>query len=573
MNKMFGYFDGKNVCLNNCEKNCSYDYNSEVTFYGEIYNSEDLRRNLEKNGYKFKTKSYPELVTAAYREWGEECPKKLNGEFSFSIYDKEKEILFLSRDQIGKQFLYYSNYNGKFIFSSQVKSIIETPQFHKEIDLRALNYFLAFRNIPDEHCIFKNIKKLLPGTVLRFDLRSGKLETRRYWEPPSYEPEVGNEVELLEELEEILLDALKLRMKDEQSLGVFLSGGVDSSLVVALMNSISSRPVKTFCVGFHEDKYSELPYSRLVANYFNTEHIEFVVEPNFDDFLESAYLFDEPLGDPSIFPTYYSGKLAGGNVDAVMTGDGADSLFTGTRTHSQVIRNIKINKFIVPPFNLVLRKVVELIPEEAKWRIFLENLSPVDFYSRRETVFNCHLRKRLFQDWVLDELGNKLYEPDKQNLTNIDTITGMMTHLELKSHQNGTIPKVERICRTFSLKARSPFQDPRLVEFAFGKVPGNLKIRGEVTKYLLKQLAKKFLPTEFPINRKRGLNPPLGEWLSNEWAEQVRDILLGGEEKFFEKSYIEKLLRLHSNPLFDQGRKLFSILVFKIWENRYLKGD
>jgi len=572
MSTIFGIVDGESVFHQNP---ISYkDDKICISYEGEIYNPEELRAGLNVLGYGFRTESDSELIAHAYRAWGEECPKKFNGVFSFCIYDKEKEILFLARDQIGKKFLYYTNYNGKFIFSSQVKSIIETPQFHKEIDLRALNYFLAFRNVPDELCIFKNIKKLLPGTVLRFDLKSGIFETRRYWEPPTFEPEVGNEDALLEELEEKLLDAIKLRMKGEHSLGAFLSGGVDSSLVVALMSRISSRPVKTFSVGFHEERYSELPYSRFVANYFNTDHKEFVVEPNFDEFLESAYIFDEPLGDPSIFPTYYAGKLAGeNNVDAVMTGDGADSLFTGTRTHSQVIKIRTINKFIVSPFNLVLRKVVDLIPEEAKWRIFLENLSPVEFYSRRETVFSCSLRKRLFQDWVLDELNNKLYEPDKLDITNIDTLTGILTHLELKSHQNSTIPKVERICRNFSLNVRSPFVDPRLVEFAFGKIPGNMKIRGGVTKYLLKKLAKKFLPPEFLFNRKRGLNPPLAEWFRNEWREHVRDILLGGEEKFFKKSYIEKLLRLHSNPVFDQSRKLFSLLVFMIWERKYLNGD
>ncbi|MBI4228404.1 MAG: hypothetical protein HY693_01650, partial [Deltaproteobacteria bacterium] len=305
---------------------------------------------------------------------------------------------------------------------------------------------------------------------------------------------------------------------------------------------------------------------------FNTDHKEIVVEPNFDDFLESVFLFDEPIGDPSIIPTYYGCKIAGASVDAVMTGDGADSLFTGMRTHSQVIRNIKMNRFIVPPLDSVLGKVVELIPEEAKWRIFLENLSPIDFYSKRETVFASSLRERLFQDWVLDELGNKLYEPDKQDLPKTDSLTGMLTYLELMYAANDSLPKIEKICRNFSLRVRAPFLDTRLIEFAFSEVPGNMKIRGGVTKYLLKKLATKFLPPEFPLNRKRGLTPPLAKWIRNEWREHVRDILLGGEEKFFKRSYIEKLLRLHSNPVFNQDRKLFSLLVFKIWEKRYLNN-
>jgi len=185
MNFIFGFFDGEKVRLNSEGRRRNKGEDFEVTFNGEIYNSEELSRKLEKSGYSFKNNDYQGVVTAAYRIWGEECVKKFNGVFSFCIYDKEKEILFLARDHIGEKFLYYTNYNGKFIFSSQVDSIIETAQFQKEIDLRALNYFIAFRNVPDDLCIFKNIKKLLPGTLLKFDLKSGKLERRRYWEIPN----------------------------------------------------------------------------------------------------------------------------------------------------------------------------------------------------------------------------------------------------------------------------------------------------------------------------------------------------------------------------------------------------
>lgn len=570
MGKLFGIYEGGRAILNNQELLAGEGGFLSVTFEGEIYNRRELVVALEQKGHKFKSRTDSEIVGCAYREWGEECVKKFNGAFSFCIYDKDKSGLLLARDPLGAKFLYYTNHNGRFIFSSQVDSITETPQFHKEIDLSALNYFIASRNVPDELCIFKNIKKLLPGGVLKFNLKSGMFETSRYWEPPTLEPEKGNENELLEKLEEMLVDSITLRMKGENSLGAFLSGGVDSSLVVALMSRFCSSPVKTFSVGFNEDKYSELPHARVIANYFNTDHKEVVVGPNFDDFLESVFLFDEPIGDPSILPTFYGCKIAGESVDAIMTGDGADSLFTGMRTHSQVIRNMKINKFTVPPFDMILRKVVELIPEEAKWRIFLQNLSPIDFYSKRETVFGTTLRERLFQDWVLDELGNRLYEPDKQDLPDANSLAGILTYLELVDTANDSLPKIEKICRNFSISVRAPFLDTKLIEFAFTEVPGNMKIRGTGTKYLLKKLAAKFLPPEFPLNRKRGLNPPLAKWMRNEWDEHVRDILLGGDDKFFKRSYIEKLLRLHSSHLLNQDRKLFSLLVFKVWESRYL---
>ncbi len=570
MSKLFGIYDGGKVILNDRESLAEGGDVLSVALEGEIYNRRELVVGLEKRGHKFKSGTDSELVGCAYREWGEECVKKLNGAFVFCIYDKQKQNLIIARDPVGEKFLYYTNYDGKFVFSSHVDLITGAPEFHKEIDLCALNYFVASRNVPDELCIFKNVRKLLPGGVLRFDLNSGSFETRRYWEPPTFEPEEGNEDELLEKLEQMLIDSLKLRMKAENSLGAFLSGGVDSSLVVALMSRLSPGPVKTFSVGFNDERYSELPHARLIADFYDTDHKEVVVEPNFDDFLESVFLFDEPIGDPSILPTFYGCKTAGECIDAIMTGDGADSLFTGMRTHSQVIRNIKINRLIVPPFDLVLRKLVELIPEEAKWRIFLENLSPIDFYSKRETVFPSSLRERLFQDWVLDALGERLYDPDKQDLPDARSLTAKLTYLELVDTANDSLPKMEKICRNFSISVRTPFLDTKLIEFAFTEVPGNMKIKGTVTKYLLKKLAAKLLPPQFPLNRKRGLNPPLAKWISDEWRAHVRDILLGGEDKFFKRSYVEKLLRLHSSRLLNQDRKLFSLLVFKIWESRYL---
>lgn len=570
MGKLFGIYDRGKAILNNKELLAGEGGDLSVTLEGEIYNRRELVVALEERGHKFKTGSDSEIVGYAYREWGEGCLKKFNGAFSFCIHDKDKSRLLLARDPLGAKFLYYTNHNGRFIFSSRVDSITGTPQFHKEIDLSALNYFIASRNVPDELCIFKNIKKLLPGGLLKLDLRSGIIETSRYWEPPTLEPENGIEDELLEKLEEILVDSLKLRMEGENSLGALLSGGVDSSLVVALMSRYSSEPVKTFSVGFHEDKYSELPHAKLIANYFNTDHSEVVVGPNFDDFLESVLLFDEPIGDPSILPTFNGCKVAGESVNALMTGDGADSLFTGMRTHSQVMRNMKINKLIVPPFDMILRKVVGFIPEEAKWRIFLENLSPINFYSKRETVFGATLRERLFQDWVLDELGSHLYEPDKQDVPDMNSLTGKLTYLELVDTANDSLPKIEKICRNFSIRVRAPFLDTKLIDFAFTEVPADMKIRGATTKYLLKKLATRFLPPGFPVNRKSGLNPPLGKWMRNEWKNKVRDILLDGDGNYFMKSYVEKLLRLQANPLFDQSRRLFAILVFKVWAMKHM---
>ncbi|HSE84017.1 MAG TPA: asparagine synthase (glutamine-hydrolyzing) [Thermodesulfobacteriota bacterium] len=573
---MFGIFDGLKVHLLDAHQSFSSDNQKDrlvVAFEGEIYNSEELSSTLEGLGYKFRGKTDSELVANSYTAWGEDCVEKFNGAFSFCLYDRERGILFLARDQAGRRQLYYSDYNGEFIFSSHVKPIIETHSFPREIDLRALNYFLTFRYVPEGLCIFKHIKKLPSGCSILFNLRSREVELSRYWEISVTEPEAENENELLEELERILLNAVKIRMRGDLSLGAFLSGGLDSSLVVALISRFSPERIKTFGVGFYEGKYNELPYSRLVSNAFDTDHQEVIVGPNFDLFLESASIFDEPLGDPSIFPTYYGGKLAGENVQAIMSGDGADSLFLGMRSHYLSKRYGEIKRFFVPPLNWVSGKAAGLVPEEAKWRIFLEDITPVEFFSKRGVVFNESLRKQLLQGWVLDQLKESFYEPEKKETYGIDSLTGIMTILACKSLRNNTLFKVERVSSHFSFHVRTPFLDNELIEFAFTKVPGDMKIKGDVTKYLLKQLARKFLPPEFPFNRKQGLNPPFSEWLRNEWRDYLWDILMSGEERYLDRKFIRKLIERHKDPLFDQGRKLFALLVFKIWERKYLSGN
>lgn len=575
MNGIFGFFDGEEVHLVN-KQPISSDKKEEkllVMYEGEIYNSKELSLTLESLGYKLKFGTDSELIVNAYRAWGEESPKKFNGAFSFCIYDKEREILFLARDQVGKKFLYYSNYNGKFLFSSEVKSIIETHQFPREIDLRALNFFFALRCIPREFCIFKHIRKLPSGCTILFDLKSRETRTQRYWDPSISEPKAGNENELLEELENLLEDATRIRMKGDAPMGVFLSGGLDSSLVVALMSKLSSQKIKTFSVGFHLNKYNELPYSRIVAEHFGTDHNEVIVESDFDSFLESASIFDEPLGDPSIFPTYYGGKLAGESVNAILSGDGADSLFLGTRTHYLTKRYGEIKKFFVPPISWISGRVAKLVPEEAKWRVFMEDLTPEEFFARRELLFGNSMRRLLLQEWVLEELKDRFDEPDLEIERKTGTLTERMMFGEFHSHRNNTIFKVETISRHFSQNVRAPFVDTRVFEFASTKVPGNLKIKGNVTKYLLKQLGRKFLPPEFPFNRKRGLNPPFSEWIRNEWRDHVWDILTSGEENYLDRRFVKKLIERHKRPVFDQGRKLFALLVFKIWERKYLKGQ
>jgi asparagine synthase (glutamine-hydrolysing) len=568
MRGIYGIYDGETLRVEDDKGGRFKMENICITFYGEIHNSVELKNILERTGYKFVSGIDAELVAYAYMEWGEECPKRFNGTFSFCVYDKDRKLLFLARDQVGSKLLYYILHDGKFSFSSDLSTLTLKTSFPREVDLRALNFFLAYRYIPEELSIFKIVRKLPPACSMSFDLESRELKIRKYWSPPIVEAKSGDESELVGELEKLIKSALAIRM---EGAGVFLSGGLDSSILVALMTELLSSPVKTICVGFRDKKYSELPYARMIAEKFRTDHTEFIVEPDFDDFLKSASIFDEPLGDPSIFPTYYAGELARDFGIDIVAGDGADSLFLGNKFHYQVARYGEINKYIVPPLDLILKGLIRLIPHEAKWRIYLENRSVVEFYRVREVVFNEYMRKRLLQEWAVTDLEDDISQPEKRWIRNSGTITEIMTLTTFTSNED-ILFKNERVSNHFSYHVRTPFLDTRVNDFAFGKVPGDLKIRNGILKYILKKVGMKYLPSNFPFERNRGFNPPFGKWMRHDWRDQVSDILLSGNDGFFKKSYIEFLLKQNDKRFLDQDRKLFSLLVFKIWESRYLSN-
>ena len=336
-------------------------------------------------------------------------------------------------------------------------------------------------------------------------------------------------------------------MRGDSHTGAFLSGGLDSSLIVAKMSRLSSNTLKTFSVGYNDEKYNEIPFSRIVSRYFGTDHEEFIIEPDFDVFLESASFFDEPLGDPSIIPTYYAMRLGKKHIDTVISGDGADGLFLGFRTHYLSSRYGEIKKYMIPPLEWLTGAVAGILPQEVKWRIFFENKTPEDLFLTRGIVFNAHLRKRLFKNWVLDELLREHFsEPEIYGTSTMNsysgTLSGKMAFLTFKSDPDDILFKIDKICRNLSLNVRTPFLDTRLVEFALGKAPGNMKIRGSTTKYILKGLATKFLPKELPLDRKRGFNPPLFKWLRKEWSHNARDILMEGEDNFLIRGILKNFL-------------------------------
>ncbi|MCH8021952.1 asparagine synthase (glutamine-hydrolyzing) [candidate division KSB1 bacterium] len=298
-----------------------------IVFNGEIYNHMELRDELIKKGHTFQTKCDTEAIVHAYEEYGEDCPKKLNGMFGFAILDLKKQTLFLARDRLGIKPLYYYHDSGKFAFGSELKSILQVENISREIDRRALDIFLTFEYIPSPYSIFEGIRKLPPGHSLT--LKDGRISIKEYWDLSFDEKEVPEE-ELCEQLLELFQDAVKIRLMSDVPLGAFLSGGIDSSAIVAMMSRVMDRPVKTFSIGFKEDTYNESHYAQQIANHFNTEHHVEIIEPNALELTEKLVGFlDEPFGDFSIFPTYLVSKMARKHVTVSLSGDGGDELFAG----------------------------------------------------------------------------------------------------------------------------------------------------------------------------------------------------------------------------------------------------
>ena len=551
-----------------------------IVYNGEIYNYMEVKKELEKKGYRFRSKTDTEVILNAYKAWGTDCLCRLNGMFAFSIYDKEKKKIFLARDRIGKKPLYYALYKGKFLFCSELKSILCDPEFPKDIDYRALNLYLTFGYIFSDFSIFKYAKKLPPAHMMIYDLENKKVDISRYWSIPEQDTKKYREDDLLEELEYLLEDAVRIRLVGDVPIGAFLSGGLDSSLVVATMCKVASGSVKTFSIGSHNEKYNELPYARIIANHFGTEHTEFTVEPEkFDNISELAAHFDEPFADSSLIPTYYVSKMTREHVKVALSGDGGDELFGGYSTYLGTLGNLYINKFIPSTVRKIISKSAERISDKngiKKQLLRLKYTTQEAFIDRiSHAYFKDKYRKKILDKKVLNILSNSYSEPEEFFFKLLDNPKRDFLNTLEYAHVLSFLPediltKVDRMSMKSSLEVRCPLLDYRIVEFAFRKLNGSYKIRGKTRKYLLKRLARKVLPEELNINRKWGFAVPISDWFRTDLYSYVHDNLLSWDNNFFKKSYIKKLFEEHRSGI-DNGGRIFILIMFYLWYKKEIK--
>ncbi len=544
-----------------------------ITFNGEIYNYQELRRELEARGHRFRSVSDTEVILEAYHAWGTDCLKHFNGMFAFALYDDAQKQLFLARDRAGEKPLFYRHVNGALVFASELKALMAEPTFLRALDLESLDYYLAFGYVPGEKCILKGVSKLPPAHALIYDLRMNAVNIWRYWqlpEPPI--PPFASERELLEELERLLLDSVRLRLIADVPLGVLLSGGIDSSLVTAMAARISSHPVKTFTISFPgHGSYDEAPPARLVAQHFGTEHVEMVAEPATVDLLpELARQFDEPIADSSMVPTYLISKLIRQHATVALGGDGGDELFGGYLHYSWVQWQNRIRSFIpLPVRRAVGAGAANWLPPGFRGRNYVIGFTAdlAESLAHANPYFDAVARHRLLSSAQFNRYRAESY---KVNLcANDHSPLQQATRLDFQTTMvDAYLVKVDRASMLTSLEVRAPWLDHRIIEFAFGRVPDALKATESERKILPRLLARRLLPSELDLNRKQGFSLPLEKWLRGEWGVFVEEVLSQADPQLFDQRMIQNLIASQRKG-FSNKERLFALTIFELWRREY----
>lgn len=572
MNSFNGNFDGTKLDINNF-KTFGKDARYIVSFIGDIYNTNEIKTKIRDRGIKLTTESYEEIIYNCFINFDFNFPKIFNGSYVFAVADLKENRVLIARDQFGKYPLYYSIQKENLYFSTEINFLTSLNKISRELNSEALNFYLALRYIPKELSIFKNIKKLPSGCTLIYDANKKNNEINQYWKPPKSDPDYGDENELAEKLEELFLNSIEKRISNNKT-GAFLSGGIDSCLNVALMSKFSPKKIKTFTIGFKEKKYNESNLSKLIADHFNTEHHELQLTPDFTEHFEKiGEILDEPLADPSIIPTYYACKIASEHCDEMFCGEGADGLFLGLKTHGYAAKYQKTYQY-TKYLNPILKNIEVFIPEGLNWKIFLKGLAPDQFFLQRNINYNNQLRRELFSNKILDELNSNFNSPEIYNTEIFSSYNGSykgkMGNYNSTCFTDNALAMRVRMTKAFSLKYVTPFLDKEFAEFCLTEINPELKLRNGTKKYLLKKVAKKYLPLELPLERKRGFNAPIGKWFRNEWWNYIREKILDINDDIINRKAAETILNRHKNKAFDESRKIFCLLMFKLWEEKHL---
>ena len=547
-----------------------------VVFNGEIYNYQELRRDLEALGHRFYTSSDTETIVHAYEEWGEAAFARLRGMFGIALWDRSTRTLLLARDRAGQKPLHYAEHGGRLYFGSEIKSLLAARAIEPRLNPGALDHFLAFLYTPRDTSIFEGVHKLPPGHYLVW--RDGRMAVRQYWQIAADEPFEGSETEAVEALREVLADAVRSHMISDVPLGAFLSGGVDSSAVVGMMAQSSPRPVKTFSIGFDDPDFDELEHARTVARHFGTDHHEFVVRPDglaiLDDLIAH---FDEPFADSSAIPTWYVSEIARRHVTVVLSGDGGDELFGGYDRYLPHPRVARFDRLPIPGMRSAAALAWPLLPHGVTGKNFLRHVAKDAAGRYLDSVGFFHADERAVL-YTADVRAAAGLEAERRLARHFDRFAALphdsrMMRFDFETYlPEDVLTKVDRMSMAHSIESRVPLLDNRVIDFA-ASLPARFKIKGGRRKHVLKETLRTMLPESILARRKQGFGIPLGTWFRGGLTGVFSDVLDSPRTRqrgYFDGAVVARLLREQLSGSRDHTLRLWQLLVFELWHRQYL---
>jgi len=560
------------------------DFSIAVVFNGEIYNFHELRESLIARGHRFKTNSDTETIVHLYEQYGLEFARQLHGMFSIAIWDFRQRGLILVRDRLGVKPLYYYHDDDRIAFGSEIKSLLQDPTMPREINFKSMHQLMTWGHVLPPATMFRGISELPPGHMMVY--KSGHTNLVQYWDLNYSEPSEYDEAKTTEELTSRIKVAVARRLISDVPLGAFLSGGIDSSIVVALMSQFMPTPVKTFSIGFDDEQFSELPYARRVAEHCGTEHHEMIVKPNVPEIMQKLIAHhDAPFYDTSAIPTYYVSQFAREHVTVAMSGDGGDEMFAGYNIY---VANKVAQRFKnVPRFlgRVLLEPLAALFPESGgplnKGRVAREfakgaTMSPLERYARWATKIKRETRDMLYYEPELTRYQSiadekeieRLFEA-QQNCSELSRLLYIGTKTELPSDM---LRKVDRMSMAHSLEVRSPFLDHSLFEYA-ATLHDDAKLNNHTTKHSLREVAKQLLPADIVDRKKQGFSVPLDRWLRDDLRDYMLDILCDEKTEsrcIFDNISVRSLIEEHFDERVSRSRELWTLMTIEMWQRDYI---
>jgi asparagine synthase (glutamine-hydrolysing) len=558
------------------------DDSIQIVFNGEIYNFIELRQELEAAGHRFKTRSDTEVILHGYEQWGTDCVNRLNGMFAFAIWDRPRQRLFVARDHLGIKPLYYTQIGERLLFASEIKALLEDPQCPRAVNLSALAQLFTLRFVPSPQTLFKGIQKLPPGHRMIVDAAGPRVE--RYWRWTPGEFSAAPEQELIERYRSLVEDAVRLQMRSDVPVGLFLSSGVDSAALLALMGQHAGAPVRTFTIGFEDgERSNETNDARALAKRFGAEHDEMIVGASDYEQYFDRHLWDleEPLGNETAAAFYFVSRIASRQVKVALAGQGADEPWAGYHRYI----GVKLSELYsrLPSFvtDGAIRPIIESTSKNERLRRGVTALSERDVLARMIKIYSFYsadMKARLFQPWVKELISVDGAEARdalrglQGDVASLDPLSQML-YIDTRANLPDDLLMVgDKTAMANSLEARVPYLDYRVVEF-IESLPPHFKLKGFTGKYLHKKALEKWVPQEVVYRKKKGFDNPIDQWLRSRMKSYAQECLLSERSavgRYFDLAYIRELLAQHESGVRNHLRHIYLLISFELWHRRFI---